>query len=143
MANDRAVLFLDTNIFLRPAVKDNQAMAAECEALIEEIMTGTFEAMTSEVVVAELVWTCRSFYHMDKQEIVELVQGIHDMKHLTVCTDTDLQEALTYFSHHAIKFVDALIAGHRAIRTRRARLVSYDKDFDTLGVTRLEPSAFI
>ena len=42
-----------------------------------------------------------------------------------------------------MKFIDALIASHKSIQEEAAVIVSYDKDFDKLGILRKEPKDII
>jgi predicted nucleic acid-binding protein len=47
--------FLDSNIFLRPIIKDNFQKVKECEILFEEIKRGKLKAFTSNLVLSEIV----------------------------------------------------------------------------------------
>ncbi len=47
--------------------------------------------------------------------------------------------ALEYFEAHNVKFIDALIASGPSFVKGEFILVSYDHDFDKLGIQRIEP----
>ena len=68
--------FLDTNIFLRAIVKDDLRAAKECENIFELLQENKFKAVTSTLVLAELVWTGLSFYKIQKEQIVDLKKSL-------------------------------------------------------------------
>ena len=131
--------FLDTNIFSRLTVKDVPAMAADCKVLLSAIGTGQANACTSSLVLAEVSWLLQSFYKLSKADVLEVLQGIVGIQNLYITDQTNAVVALTYYERYKIKFVDCLIASHPDIQSGKLVVVSYDKDFDKLGVTRFEP----
>ena len=135
--------FLDTNIFLRPVTKDHFQQTADCEKLFLLIQDNTIEAVTSNIVLAEFLWTAQSFYHVSKQETVASMKGILGIPGLAIEDSFDPFAALQYYESFPVKFIDALIASHTLIQERKAIVVSYDKDFDKLGVPRTEPKDII
>lgn len=132
--------FLDTNIFLRIVVKDDRKKAGDCTELLESVRAGKIRVMTSHLVLAEFVWTCLSLYRLKKPEVVKLVRGIASISHLSVIDAYDTLRALALYEKHGVKFIDALIASHSSFQERGVSIVSYDTDFDTLGITRFEPA---
>ena len=135
--------FLDSNIFLRVIAKDNPKKVAECERLIQAVAEGRLRAVTSPLVVAEVVWTCLSFYRLKKSVVIELLRGLVSLKHLKIQSRLNIFAAFEYYEASGVKFIDALIAAETCFSNGQARLVSYDKDFDKLGLVRLEPAEII
>ncbi len=135
--------FLDTNIFLRVIVKDNKEKLAACEALFEMIEQGKIKAFTSHLVLAEIVWTAQKSLGIPKKDIIKILEGILHIKNLKIEDGFDLSLAIHYFQTSPVKFVDALIASHTFIQKKETVVVSYDKDFDTIGIIRKEPSELV
>lgn len=135
--------FLDTNIFLRPIVKDDPQKVEDCERLFEALKIGKVQAITSHLVLAELVWTAQKSYHIQKDEIVKIIEGVLGIKNLKIQDIFSSPLAIQYYKIHSVKFVDALIASHSSIVNDQVVLVSYDRDFDKLGVSRKEPGEII
>ena len=135
--------FIDTNIFLRALIGDNARQTKACDAFFILLRTGRIEASTSSVVLAEVVWTGLSHYAMEKRDVIESVRSIVSMPHVSLDERTDLQCALDLYTRHTIKFVDALIASHPALQAGTLPLLSYDRDFDKLGVKRIEPDELV
>ena len=55
----------------------------------------------------------------------------------------DISVAISLYAAQSVKFADALIASHPLLRQGKLIVVSYDADFDKLGVKRVEPEAIV
>lgn len=135
--------FIDTNVFLRVVVKDDAKKAADCERLIERIREGVLRAYTSRLVLAEMVWTCLSLYKLKKREVVPLIRGLASIHHLSFKDEYDTLRACALWEEYPVKFIDALIASDQSIAAGEMAIVSYDTDFDKIGVKRVEPSELL
>jgi predicted nucleic acid-binding protein len=131
--------FLDSNIFLRPIVKDDLQKVKECENLFEKIKKGELKVFTSNLVLAEIVWVCSSFYEIRKEAILKILKSILKFKNLKIIDKFDTFLAIELFENYNVKFIDALIASNPAIFKKEVVVVSYDKEFDKIGVKRIEP----
>ena len=135
--------FLDSNIFLRPLVKDDLQKAKECEILFEKIKRGEIKAFTSNLILAEIVWLCSRFYKIEKEEIIKILRSILYYRNLKIIDKFDPYLALEIYRKYNIKFIDALSSSNPKIYQKKAIVVSYDKDFDKIGVIRKEPKDLI
>ena len=135
--------FLDSNIFLRVFTGDDSRMLGECQALLEGIKKGKINAVTSSVVLSEIVWTLGSFYKFPKAKVVEAIKSIISISRLKIEDDYSMLTALEIYENNAVKFIDSLIASNHMIFSRGWVVISYDKDFDKLGVIRKEPSQIV
>jgi len=131
--------FIDSNIFLRPIVKDDLQKVKESEKFFEKINKGEIEAFTSNLILAELIWTGKKVYGIEKTELIKAVRGILDFRNLKIVDDFNSRLALEIYEKYSLKFIDALIASNPKIYKKEAVVVSYDKDFDKIGVKRMEP----
>jgi predicted nucleic-acid-binding protein len=135
--------FVDTNIFLRPIVKDDPLKVAACENIIDLISKGAIEAFTSHLVLAELVWTSQKSYHIEKGEISKVLQGIASIKNLKIKEEFNVMAAIRHYTRRGVKFIDALIASDSSIQSGGVQIISYDRDFDKLKIPRIEPRELI
>lgn len=135
--------FLDTNIFLRAIVNDHKAQFEECKKVLHEVHDGALTVVTSPIVLAEIQWTLKSFYKLEKTQIILAIESILAFKHLKIIEKPSTSRALDLYKNFSVKFVDCLIASIPDIQSGKMRVVSYDKDFDVLGVKRVEPKALI
>ncbi|KKT56864.1 MAG: PilT protein domain protein [Candidatus Amesbacteria bacterium GW2011_GWA1_44_24] len=133
--------FLDSNILLRFFADDKKGVAhIECSKLIKNIKEGKIKAYTSHLVLAEVVWTLDSYYETPRESVVKVLKTIESLGGLTIIDKFETYLANKIYSEKTVKFIDALIASSPKIQSRKMAVVSYDKDFDKLGVIRKEPS---
>lgn len=136
--------FLDSNIFLRFYTNEgNKKVIIDCTMLIDSIRTGKIKAKTSHLVLAEVVWTLQSYYKASKDQILKVIRSIESISNLTIENTFITSHAYQYYKDHSVKYIDALIASNPDIQSKKMIIISYDKDFDKLGVKRLEPSDII
>lgn len=135
--------FLDSNIFLRPIIKDDFEKAKECEELFKKIKKGTIRAFTSSLILSEIIWVGSSFCKIKKGDLIRAVRGILDFKNLKIIDHFDSRLAIEMYEKYSVKFIDALIASNPRIYKKEVIVVSYDKDFDKIGVKRITPARII
>ena len=131
--------FIDTNIFLRTLLKDEEKTFKDCLKFLIEIKKGKIRAFTSNLVLAEITWTLLKFYKFPKEKIIKGLSSILKLKNLRIVDDFDSFLALEIYERFPIKFIDALIASNPKIFKKEITIVSYDKDFDKIKVLRKEP----
>lgn len=133
--------FIDTNIFLRVLVKEDNKTFNDCFQFLNLVRDGKINAFTSGTVIAEINWTLLSFYKFTKEETLTALKGVLNLKSLKFNNEADLYLAAELYENFNIKFIDALIASNHLIYNKKAVVVSYDKDFDKLKLLRKEPNA--
>lgn len=130
-------VFVDTNVFLRFLLKDDEKKAQNARHLLAKALKGEILLRTSELVVAEMVWTLESFYKIPKAEIQEKIQVILQSEGLEVPNRNLLLLALLAYKELNVDFIDAYNA-HWARANSLSRFLSYDrkhmKRFDFLQV---------
>ncbi|OGK35629.1 hypothetical protein A3A93_05215 [Candidatus Roizmanbacteria bacterium RIFCSPLOWO2_01_FULL_38_12] len=131
--------FIDTNIFLRVLIKEDEKSFQECILLLKTIKENKLKAVTSSVVLAEIVWTLLSFYTFPKNRTAEAVESIINLRGLQVLDNYNHRLAIKTFAQSKIKYIDALISSIKEILEKKWIIISYDRDFDKLNVIRKEP----
>jgi len=115
-----------------------------CRALFERISENQVGAMTSETVVAEIVYVLSSTrgaaYGLSRQDIVGRLRPLVSLKGLSMPVKPELLHALDlYQTHTFLDFADALTVAHASHQGLES-ITSYDHDFDRIdGVQRVEP----
>lgn len=132
--------FIDTNIFLRVLINEDESTYRECIHLLSAIKRKKIKAVTSNLVIAEIVWTLVSYYKFPKNKVIEAVKTILNFRGLVISDDFDGQIALDYFQKNNVKYIDAVIASIKEIGNKTWIVVSYDHDFDKLKIERQIPS---
>ena len=132
-------LFVDTNIFLRYLTGDDNVKYEHCLSMLKKTHEGKLVIATSNMVIAELIWTLQSYYKVPKADIIEKISLIVGEKHLIIPDKDIIAEALVIFGRKKVDYIDAYNAvfmRHHGMDT----ICSYDEDFDALeGVRRTEP----
>lgn len=133
---------LDANIFLRYLTGDDSVKATACFDVFQSLLRGEEEAITFEVIVAEVVFVLSSprLYRLDHDEIVARLAPLVRAPGLRLDHKETVLRALDlYAAHAALDFEDVMLVAHME-RLEIDELVSYDRGFDRLpGVRRTEP----
>ena len=103
-------IYVDTNVFLRFLLWDIPDQSAEAEVLFQSAVDKKNSLYTSELVIAEIVWTLESFYKKTKQEIAELIRGILSTPNLSVANSNLIFQALDEYVKKNVDFIDAYSA---------------------------------
>ena len=103
-------IYVDTNVFLRFLLWDIPDQSAEAEELFQGAVNKKNRLHTSELVIAEIVWTLESFYKKTKQEIAELIRGILSTPNLSVANSNHIIQALDEYVSKNVDFIDAYSA---------------------------------
>jgi predicted nucleic acid-binding protein len=131
---------VDTNIFIRFLIKDDEKKADRCHDLIMRAATGKITLVVSELAVAELVWVLQSpaNYGLTPTGIREILLPLLTMKGLQLPNKSIYPEVLELFAKSGVDFIDA----YHAVLMKKNKIktiYSYDSDFDRLPVNRQEP----
>ena len=132
------VYFIDSNIFLRVLIQENVQSFQICSDLLRQIESRKINAVTSDLVLAEIVWVLTSYYKRPRSEIVKSIELINNMGMKTV-NAFDRSIAIRLYSEYSVKYIDALIASINPIFRKKWTVISYDKDFSKLGILWKEP----
>ena len=134
---------VDSNIFLRTLIKEDEKTFSDCFRFLEQIKRKNIRAFTSSFVLAEVTWTLLSFYHFPKEQVVKGLYSIVNLKNLKIIDTFDAFLAMKLYERNPIKFIDALLASHILVVQGKAKIISYDRDFDKLKVPRIEPRELV
>jgi len=118
-------IFLDTNIWLRFLLQDNQ-QAKHCVDLIKAIESGWFKAYLSNIVLLEINYVLHKIYKIEKKQVAEDIKTLLKTRDITIIEQTNSKLALNYYSRTGIKYSDCLIASQI---NKNLILCTYDQDF--------------
>lgn len=135
--------FIDTIIFLRTLIKEDKKTFNECYRFFETVKQGKIKAMTGNLVLAEAGWTLSSYYGFPKTKVVQALEGIINLGGLQIIDGYQPRVSLELYKAKQVKYIDTLIASIKGIQEKRLTVISYDEDFDKLGVLRKEPQEVI
>lgn len=132
-------VFVDTNVFLRFLMADQEQMAEDCRSFFQRAEEGELLLHTSHLALAEIVWTLQSHYRLPRIEVAATLRDLLALRSLRVDQKEMLRIAVELYATTNVDFIDAY---HAADMRRRGleRICSYDRDFDSLEVARVEPA---
>ena len=119
-------LFLDTNLFLRFFLKDDENQYQNVYNLFAQIEEGKFKPYASSIVFLELNYVARNIYKLSINEILDYIDAVKKMRGMTIIEKTDAEEATNLYGKYRIKLGDCFIATQLP---KGAILVTYDEDF--------------
>ena len=119
-------LFLDTNIFLRFFLRDNESQYQNVCRLFAKIEKGAFKPYTSSIVFLELNYVIRTIYKLPIDEVLGYIDAVKKMRGMIAIEKTDSGNAISIYKKHKIKLGDCFIATQLPKGTI---LLSYDADF--------------
>ena len=134
------VSFLDANIFIRYLTNDDPIKADRVEKILDLAARGKERLVTTEMVVAEVVWVLESFYKLGNTTIGPMVKAILATPGLEVINGTLVEKAVEQYMEQSIDFIDGYIV---AVMDRHhvSEIFSYDKKHLTriAAIQRKEP----
>ena len=118
--------FLDANVFIRYLTNDDPVKADRVEKLLDLAAKGKERLMTTEMVIAEVVWVLESFYKLENSVIGPIIKAILATPGLEVINGTLLGKAVEVYMAANIDFIDGYIV---AVMERHHvdEIFSYDK----------------
>ena len=133
-------VFVDTNIFLRYLTKDDPAKYERCREIFKKAIKGEIFLFTSEMVIAELIWTLLSYYRVPKAEVIEKVSIIIGTRNLHIVNKAFIADSLVLYSQKNIDYIDAYNTVFMKSQGLE-KIYSYDEDFDAVDgmIEREEP----
>ena len=132
--------FIDTNLFIRYFTNDDPEKADRVEKLLAEAAKGKLKLVTTEMVIAEIVWVLESAYSLKNTDITPLIRGILATPGIEVINSIQVARAIELYESINIDFIDGYIA---AVMEKQGitELYSFDRKHISriTGITRNEP----
>lgn len=118
-------LFLDTNIWLRFFLRDNE-QAKDCSELLNHVELGNLTPYISSIILLEINYVLTFTYKYPGSKSYKYLEGILKTRGLTVIEKTNSANAMKNYKSHKIKFTDCLIASQIP---KDMVLITYDQEF--------------
>ena len=126
------VYLIDTNLILRYLLDDHKRFSPKAKAFMKDVANGIKKAELSSVVIVECVYVMEKFYEIPKNEIVDKLSRILNIRGIVKPDKSDILDALLKYENSAADIVDCMLA---AKSSPQRVIVSFDKDFKKLKAT--------
>ncbi len=100
------MIFIDTNYFLRYLLNDISEHYQEAKKLFLAGAEGRVTLTTSSLVFFEIFWVLRSFYNLDKENIVTALQNVLKLSFIQLLERDILTNALMLFEQKNLDLED-------------------------------------
>lgn len=128
----------DTNVFLRFLTKDIQEQAEKVIIRFNQAKIGKIEIFLLHITLVEILFQLEQWYHLPKKEACDKLILLLFQPWIEIEEKPAVLLALTCYPAFNIDFVDLLTWS--AAKTRDAKILSFDRDFDRLSPKlRLRP----
>jgi uncharacterized protein len=132
-----ALLFLDTNIFLRHLLQDEPVQSPKASAFLKRIEEGEVKVRTTDTVIFETVFTLQKVYRRTKAAIRETLLPLLELSGIVLPQKRRYRKVFSLYVDSNLPFADA----YHAVLMEQLNLteiVSFDTDFDKFkGITKI------
>ena len=126
------VYLIDTNVILRYLLNDHKRFSPIAKAFMQDVAKGIKKAELQSVVIVECVYVMEKFYEIPKNEIVDKLSRILNIKGIVNADKSAILDALVKYENSSADIVDCMLA---AKSSPQSVIVSFDKDFKRLKAT--------
>jgi predicted nucleic-acid-binding protein len=120
------LILLDTNIFIRFLTADNDKFYQKATQIFFDIENDDMHAMILESVFAEIVFVLEKVYKVSRQEIVDLLMKLLDLKGWRRTNILLYKKALNIYQERKVDIVDCLLLAFSEIQNIEVK--SFDRD---------------
>lgn len=132
MPPPKKVYLIDTNVVLRYLLDDHEDFSPKAKAFMQDVAKGSIKAELPTVVLVECVYVMEKFYKIPKNEIIDTLSSILNIKGITNSAKSEILDALIKYEKSNADIVDCVLA---AKSSPQRVVVSFDKDFKRLKAT--------
>lgn len=131
--------FLDTNILIHHLTGEDKEKAERCWRLLHSAEQRQVELVTSDLVIAEVVWVLQTRSALSRQRIRDLLLPIVRLPGLRLANKAIWPRIFDLYCDRRVDLIDAYNAVWMD-RVGVSQIYSYDTDFDRIeGIERIAP----
>lgn len=101
---------LDTNVFIRYLVQDDEQQAQLATHLIENQCSKENPALINEIILCEIVWVLKRAYRYDKAVILTIIKQLLSSDEIYISSHTEAWAAYHDYENGNADFSDYFIA---------------------------------
>ncbi|MBI4493929.1 MAG: PIN domain-containing protein [Chloroflexi bacterium] len=136
-----ADVYVDANVLLRFFTQDPPGLWERAQATLAAAARGEVRLILTPVILAEVVWTLRSFYGHGRIQIADQLLSFVTADGLVVWDKDAIMRALSIYRDRNLDFADALLAAY-ALVAGPPQVCTFDRDFRRIaGLSLLEPGS--
>lgn len=126
-------MIIDTDVIIRYLTNDDHKKSKRFATFLQSGQKGQI----TDVTFAEVYWTCISFYKLNKENVILILESLINKSAIISNIDV-LSKTIDILRDHAISFIDAYESATSLLSDKT--ILSFDHDFDKIvGIKRIEP----
>ena len=110
MPSPEKVYLIDTNLILRYLLNDHKRFSPKAKTFMQDVAEGLKKAELLSIVVVECVYVMEKFYEIPKNEIVDKLGRILNIKGIINPDKSAILEALLNYEKSTADIVDCILA---------------------------------
>jgi predicted nucleic acid-binding protein len=130
-----STVFVDSNVFLRFFTRDDESQAKKADELFRKAAGGKIQLVTGPPVLFDLAWKLRRAYHLDREEVLDVLSAVAAHAGLWLSDAPLVLEAISLARRTGAEFADAYISVAARYVGTQAVATFNQKDFSRLGST--------
>ena len=124
------VYYVDTNVFLRFFLKDNLSLYNQAELLLRKAKEGKVKIIVSTVVIFEIGFVLKKYYHLEKQEVIKHLNTLIALDYVVVDERDIFQNAIFWYMSSSNSLEDCFLKAKA--QKIGAELFTFDKKLKNL-----------
>ncbi len=135
-----ALVFVDTNVFVRHLTQDHADFSPKATSFLQKIERGEVQARTADTAIFETVFLLEKRYGQPKAKIRDGVLSLIELPAMSLPNKHRLRRVFEIYMDVNLSFADAY---HVALMEQVGidEIATFDRDFDRVpGIRRVEPS---
>lgn len=125
------IYYIDTNVFLRFLLKDNQDLSLKVEDYFMKAKKKTINIVLLPQIVIECEYVLRKVYNVPKQDITDVLSTLVKTPHIALINRDVMIEALDIYRQKSVDLVDIIL--YVTALYNNAEVLSFDKEFKKLS----------
>jgi len=117
---------LDTNVIIRYLAQDDPVQSAIATHLIEQECSEIEPCFICHIVLCEMIWVLKTCYKTPKENLVEIIRTLLEIKQLSLQEPQVVWEALQVYQKSTADFSDILLT-----KVNQLNGCQYTVSFDT------------
>lgn len=138
MKSSKKASLLDANVILRFVLGDDAGQSPRASAFMKRLEASHEFAELEDVVLAETIWVLEKRAKVPRFEIARTLSDLLAFAGIRYRGKRVALQALTFYGSTNCDIADCLLAARA--KSRRAKVVSFDHDFEKLGCAWEEPA---
>jgi predicted nucleic acid-binding protein len=130
-------VLIDANIVLRFVLDDHPELSPRAAALFERAAGGELQLLIPSAILAECVYTLKSFYKLGRTEIASGLLDVLALPGVSALEEGAARGALRVFGERNVDFADAYLVALSLSLT--LPVATFDQDLQKLGTNLLVP----